>query len=913
MKREITKVWGITLAIVMAASMLFSAAPVSAGELDWGTFTPFPSTTGNVLTTNLSIGDLAIADDGIMYMVSANNTYVYKSTNAGKSWSKLSENFSANLPFVAVAPDDSDIVATFNGTDVFISKDGGSSWGDLGLPDAGGYTLATMQDLALSNADGSKNYVGVAGDNGTDGSIWWFNIGATAPAWSAADATKGFFATGQDLGLAVAFSPNIASDKVMVAVTAASGGAGNVTFQMASVDTKKWNTDAGFDSYPVNVQNDSTDIDSAAHARLALAPDYLGSDDSMRIAFVGISTAGANAYGGVYRLKDTTDKAIDDDFDVWSIDFDGTTAVAGSLVDTKVRYSSNPLASDPDFSTTSAYKRASGAEKVVTAFKGSDVVAGTSGNMSAFAISTDGAKSFNDISFVNCAGTTLGTMLDVAVSADGGTIYMVTQDAQGLSLWRYVGSWQRVFTKVGDANNYIVRVAPDDAKAVYLSMAGDTTSTTIYYSNTGGDTKWFLRAAKYAIQDLAIESADVGYAAVQGASTVSKTTNSGFTWSTATSTGITGDVSMIRSLGEDKVIIGSDSGYVRWSADGGDSWEGISTKLSGSGNVQVTASGLATNDYVYAATDVAASKVERWQIGQSGTSWKSLEAPLSDARSVYGIALVGGVLYAQTDNGTVSQTLRSLSPTTGEPSSGDWSSMDEAGPAFTATPQALKTSSTILWSVSTNTSALYVFTDTLGATGPTLVSPADGAAVTMNTVSGKSNAVALTWKRLSKGTIYDVKIALDSGFTEVVKSITTSSTTDDPVSVVIGPDTDNAVALSPGTTYYWKVRVNAAGPVKSAWSETRTFKIGTLPEAQPPVIIQQPPAPVINVPPAPAITLMPPQIVLPTPPPAQTITIPPAPAPPAPITPAYIWSIIIIGAILVIAVIVLIVRTRRPV
>jgi hypothetical protein len=896
----------------MAASMLFSAAPVSAGELDWGTFTPFPSTTGNVLTTNLSIGDLAIADDGIMYMVSANNTYVYKSTNAGKSWSKLSENFSVNLPFVAVAPDDSDIVVTSNGTDVFISKDGGSSWGDLGNPDNID-TLTTMYDLAVSSADGSKNYVGVAGQTSTsNASAWWFNVGATAPAWSSADAGKGFHTASDtmDNAFAIAFSPNIASDKVMVAVTSNST---NVWFQMMSVDTKKWNEDAGFDDYPVEIQSGTDSIEDATHARIALAPDYLGSDDSMRIAFAGISTEGVNDLGGVYRLKDTTDKAIDEDFDVWSIDYDGTTVVAGSFADTKVRYSSNPLASDPDFSTTSAYKRASGQRKVVTAFKGSDVVAGTEGRMSAFAISTDGAKSFNDVSFVNTELGTMGTMLDVAVSADGGTIYMVAQDAQGLSLWRYVGSWQRVFTMDDATNTYIVRVAPDDAKAVYLSMAGDTTSTTIYYSNTGGDTKWFLRAAKYAIQDLAIESADVGYAAVQGASTVSKTTNSGFTWSTATSTGITGDVSMIRSLGEDKVIIGSDEGYVRWSADGGDSWEGISTKLSGSGNVQVTASGLATNDYVYAATDVAASKVERWQIGQSGTSWKSLEAPLSDARSVYGIALVGGVLYAQTDNGTVSQTLRSLSPTTGEPSSGDWSSMDEAGPAFTATPQALKTSSTILWSVSTNTSALYVFTDTLGATGPTLVSPADGAAVTMNTVSGKSNAVALTWKRLSKGTIYDVKIALDSGFTEVVKSITTSSTTDDPVSVVIGPDTDNAVALSPGTTYYWKVRVNAAGPVKSAWSETRTFKIGTLPEAQPPVIIQQPPAPVINVPPAPAITLMPPQIVLPTPPPAQTITIPPAPAPPAPITPAYIWSIIIIGAILVIAVIVLIVRTRRPV
>jgi hypothetical protein len=771
-----------------------------------------------------------------------------------------------------------------------------------------------VKDLAVSSADGSKNYVGVAGiTTGGDASIWWFNVGATAPAWkSAFSAGLGFDTTG-DVGLAVGFSPNIASDKVMVAVTAAN--ATDVWFQMASVDTSKWNTTAGFDNYPAEIQNDSTSIASAVQARIAPAPDYLGSDDSMRIAFVGLSTAAANDYGGVYRLKDTTDKAIDDDFDVWSIDYDGTTVVAGSYTDTKVRYSSNPLASEPDFSTTSAYKRASGVDHVVVAFKGSDVVAGTSGDMSAFAISTDGAKSFNDVSFVNTDAGSLGAIQDVAVSADGGTIYMSANDSQGLSLWRYVGGWQRVFTKIGSTDNYIVRVAPEDAKAVYLSMAGTATSTTMYYSNTGGDTKWFLRAAKYAIQDLAIESADVGYAAVQGASTVSKTTNSGFTWSTAVSTGITGDVSMIRSLGEDKVLIGSNEGYVRWSADGSDSWEGISTKLNGSGSVQVTASGLATNDYIYAATDDAGSKIERWQIGQSGTSWKDLTASTGNY-SAYGIALVEGVLYVQTsntDNNTL--TFRTLSPTTSEPSSGMWSTMAESGVTSSATPQSLKVSkgSTVLWFVDQQAPKLFTYADTLGVAGPTQVSPADGSAVTMNTVSGKSNAVALTWKRISKATIYDVKIALDSGFTEVVKSITTSSTTDDPVSVVVGPDTDNAVALSPGTTYYWRIRVNIAGPVRSAWSATRAFKIGELPTPQPPVIIQQPPAPVINVPPAPAITLMPPAIVLPTPPPAQTITIPPAPAPPAPITPAYIWSIIIIGAILVIAVIVLIVRTRRPV
>jgi len=185
----------------------------------------------------------------------------------------------------------------------------------------------------------------------------------------------------------------------------------------------------------------------------------------------------------------------------------------------------------------------------------------------------------------------------------------------------------------------------------------------------------------------------------------------------------------------------------------------------------------------------------------------------------------------------------------------------------------------------------------------------------MNPVSGKANAVALTWERPSKAKIYDVKIALDSGFTEIVRSITTSSTTDDPVSVVVGPDTDYTVAFASETTYYWRVRVNIAGPVKSPYSETRSFTIGTLPEIPvTPVEVVIPPPPVISVPEAPSITITPPEIVLPpAPAPPPEIVIPPAPAPPAPITPVYIWAIIIIGAILVIAVVVLIIRTRRPV
>ena len=916
MKKEITKIWGLGLAIVLVASMLLSAAPVSAGELDWGTFTPFPSTTGNVLTANLSIADIAVANDGIMFLATGTQNQTYKSTNAGKTWSKLAEQFPANVTFVAVSPEESDVVAVGYSTNVSISTNGGSSWGDLGQPFASSSNMSIMYDLQVSNADGSTYYVGVSGQNDAgDGDVWWFDTGASAPTWHSTKSASGYL-SGADFGLALAFSPNVASDKVMVAVTR---NTNNVYFQIYSLSTKKWNVPAGFADYPVNIQDDSDNITNSVNASIALSPDYLGSDDSLRIGFVGISTTG-NAYGGIYRLKDTTDKMITDDKNVWSIAYDGSNIVAGDKNSTKVYRSDNPLASEPDFSTTSTLKRPGGQNYVTVAWKGSEVVAGTQGLQSAFSVSRDNGASFNGVSFVRTDSGTMGTMQDVGVSADGKQLYMSTNDSAGLSLWRYKASWERVFSKLGALDSYIVRLAPESADAVYLATAGSSNSTVIYYSQDAGEAKWFVRSAKYAIGDLAVESADVAYAAVQGANTVSKTTNSGFTWATAKDTGITGAINMIRSLGKDKVIAATSSGYIGYSADGNTSWDTISTALSAAGATQVTASGLATNDYVYAATDVAGTKVERWQIGQSGTSWKDLTAPTNNQTGLgyiceaYGIALADGVLYVEAQSGDTSVTFRTIGPTTGDPSTGDWSIVTETANA-TATPQSLVVSkgSTVLWFVDKAAAKLFTYTDTLATVGPTQASPADGSAVTMNTVSGKANAVALSWARLSKATIYDIKIALDSGFTNVVKSITTGSTTDNPAAVVVGPDTDYTVAISPGTTYYWRVRVNAAGPVKSPWSATRSFVVGTLPTPQPPVIIEQPPAPVINVPSAPAITLLPAPIVLPTPAPAQTITIPPPPATPAPITPAYIWAIIIIGAILVIAVVVLIVRTRRPV
>ena len=111
MKKKIHKIWGVGLTIVLATSLLLSAAPASAGTLDWGTFSPFPSTTGNVLAPSFNVTDLAVSGDGVMYAVNTTDNATWKSTNGGTTWSRLSKEFNADVSFIAVAPDDSDVVA----------------------------------------------------------------------------------------------------------------------------------------------------------------------------------------------------------------------------------------------------------------------------------------------------------------------------------------------------------------------------------------------------------------------------------------------------------------------------------------------------------------------------------------------------------------------------------------------------------------------------------------------------------------------------------------------------------------------------------------------------------------------------------------------------------------------------------
>jgi hypothetical protein len=441
-------------------------------------------------------------------------------------------------------------------------------------------------------------------------------------------------------------------------------------------------------------------------------------------------------------------------------------------------------------------------------------------------VSDDNGLTFNDLSLID---TTLTTMEDVWVTPDGSKVFLVTQDGSDTSVWRKASEWQRILC-LDDANGYILRGAPDNNDVLYVA---DSDATVMYFTQDGGENKWFQRASRYTVQDLAVESADVAYVARDGTKDVSKTTNAGFTWATAKSTRLaSGSIHTIASLSEDNLVVGSTDGYVSYSMDGNANWVKITKQTeSTAGALQVTASGLADGDFIYAVSDLAGTgTVRRWEIGES-TSWKDLDAGIEDLGDNYagkGIALSEGILYVQTANTTNSATLRTLGPTG---SSVYWSTITEASATFNRTPSSLRvgSGSLTLWSIDTSgTDELSKYSDTIALTAPTLTQPADGYQNPMNPITGHSVDIGFGWEKPSDYvTDYEIRIYSDAAGTTRVARHYESSTSSSPV-VVMGPNQPSGtqfVEFNPGTTYYWKVRVKSDGPTYSPWSEMRSFSV----------------------------------------------------------------------------------------
>jgi hypothetical protein len=856
---KISKILGLGLAISMLTSLLAVGTPASAGTLKWDGELGMPTTT----TTNATVNQIFGGSDVSKIATSGNTIYVINSQASATLSNNLLKSLDGGVKFtpltgvasatemptqIAVAPGDPNLIAvvSVNATpavNLWYSNDGGTTFNLLT-----GHTMTTVNAVAISPSTAGTRYITVAGVAGGVADIQYIPIGALVANWSMLATSVDWQTAGAPIQgtlnvQSIAFSPNFASDKVLTAVT---NNATSTTthLEIFSFATKRGNAAAGFVGYPVNILGTTSTA-----ADIALAPTYLGADDTLRTAFIALTSGAA---GGVFRMDDVTKRDFGIAASFSSVDFNGTDLVAGAAASNTVYYSANALAAiaSVTVTATTSLQRPGAAATTATevAWAGTNVVAGTTGAGSSFSVSKDKGVTFNDISLID---TTIGIMPDVAVTKDGTVVFLLTNSATQTSLWRKTTVWERILNPVFSAGTnsagspgYLLRLSPDASNNISANIYLVNTaigSLDLYYSADSGEKSWALKPNLLSTPvDLAVESAQVAYA-LTPTGAVSKTNNAGFTWETAIATGL-GNGHVIRSLKKDQLVVGGTAGGVAWTTDGNltvTSWKMTATQPYTTGAVHVTGDKIETGGFLYVATEASGTTDSVKRLNFGAATWTDImDQDVMGAGQ--GIEINDGVLYVVslfTDNTT--HLHRTLTPGTAT-STSNWEGHETAVPTlaggtptnvYSKEPQSFKVGGGKLWAIN-NTAAnrLDSFLDTLYKTAPTASLPADAAAPVTNPVTGESQDMVFSWAKLSDTTSYNLEIALDAAFTQKVKTVlfTPVPANTDPVVAIVGRNQPalTAYPFEPGTTYYW--RVQAKEPLDSPYTAARSFTFTSL-------------------------------------------------------------------------------------
>jgi hypothetical protein len=722
---------------------------------------------------------------------------------------------------------------------------GAAANGSLPMTDAT-YSGGTVPAITLAGGAAAQGAVDLA-------TVEYLEIGGLfGGSWVDATVTVAGGWTATNFGpsaaaLALKFSPNFAGDRALAVVTgpattAAAGDSLTVKLQVANFYTKFWNLGIlGYTGWGTGLTIDTVTTGNVVQAAsLALDPNYLGQSASSRLLYVGLATSDTATPGGVYRFTDTTKAVLLATTKIQSVALNAAAdkLVAGASASNYVyRLASPATALSTGVLSSSSFKSPAGpaTTNVVATWMGTSVIAGTTGTESAFSVSKDDGKSFNDISLVD---TTI-SMKDFAVSADGTKVYLVTTYGSYTSLWKKVTAWERVLVLASNAD-FLVRAAPENFDVAYLAQR--TTPFQIYYTNDGGATSWLPRYFASAITDMALESASVVY--VLSTTTVSKSIDGGLIWNgsltaTAIKAGFTGATLTLVSAGN--LLVGSTDSRVAYSTDGNVSWTVpvpvVTAVALPSGTAFATADKLSSGGYIYMATSSATSNVYRWNIGVS-TSWTAMRSTATVGTAT-GIAYSNGVLYVTCCPSTSTTLYRTLYPTT-TTSDTYWSGLTASttgintAMAFTDTPQALQVAPAgKLWAIDTDSSQMLETYIEYLTYGPTLVAPVTGSEQPIDIATGRAQPIIFQFKQLVAALAYQLQIATDITFNAPVFD-STAQTDLTLVAVknwIIGPNAaggqyNATFEFLPDITYYWRVRAAVGYSPDSPWSVVYSFKMG---------------------------------------------------------------------------------------
>jgi len=426
----------------------------------------------------------------------------------------------------------------------------------------------------------------------------------------------------------------------------------------------------------------------------------------------------------------------------------------------------------------------------------------------------------------------------------------------------------------------LLRLAPEETTGdtVYLV---DRMSSTLYWNELETLACWKKRSSTSIVNnivDLAVQDESTIYAlGDNGAVAVSDDHGSAPSWSKAVDSKVASGWT-IAVLGED-ILVGGQNGDVSYSADGGETFTKLKN-VATSGLITVAFdSYFNTNDTVYAAvykTAWTGGGVYRWVIDVS-TKWRDLNAMPTlnellggpeDTGTTYkleftGLVLdnadgnpkssadTGGVLYASyvvEIGGTLyTGVARNLRPAAELCcAEADWDYLaigltpDVEG--FEAMPQALKICGCLTPDSNSKLFAIdwwqdyqmkkglegtvWTFEDCYAKAAPALESPADGETIAADPCTCINVEVILNWERQCDACSYDIQVALDEDFAQVLSTFNLEdihpTKAKDPTYVIGRGD------LECDRTYYWRVRVDDAETgqyIKSWWSDPRSFTV----------------------------------------------------------------------------------------
>ncbi len=700
---------------------------------------------------------------------------------------------------------------------------------------AGAYTnsfpyIASMGDTETVIAEALKNLVNADGD---------------LPVTATSDLGV-ITLTANELGLAGSFTATSTGDVPFdvspnTLPTAATFGKSSVTV-LTGVITEpistrivtNTGTPGTWTQFGVNLKAaDTTDFGIRGSSDICF-PDDFNNDE----LFVGVDDGGG-AYGDVYRVTSNFAYGLGVKADIASLDLVGpigdTLLLAGSTDTADVFYSTSDGEMWDAASIMGKRPSGDGPTYVLMAedFADSGVAwAATSFAECAVSYTIDGGVLWNQISLI---ATSITEINDVAFYPDyetSGKLFMATTDGNDTSLWRYDGNWERVAVStvvtvvtIDDPATAIdlVQVSPNilSDDTVFFTNLLVSSSPAIYRSTDLGQS-WgkALRCQPGTLNSWVVLDADTVLAGDTDTAKVYKTDRHGErTWVTiALPTTITGAVMSFAVFG-DNVLCASDAGEVALSKDLGATWSQVGTTPFTSpapGTFVAFDTGYAKNSIVYAA---CGTNIYRFEVGVS-TAW----ADIGDVGTASGIATADGCLYVSDEveaaaaavvvpsTPATGGVLRSVDPTAPVPVFERVST--EFGLTTSATLKALQTTSgsNVLYALDgENPEVLRTYTDAL--VGPfALSSPGDEEAI------GSTDRVTLEWVAVTDAMDYDVMLSSNEAFRAAY--VVYNSTSDDNL-LIVKEKPNETEGLSPGTEYWWKVRVTA--PLNSKWSDVWSF------------------------------------------------------------------------------------------